>query len=39
MVGRKLARGSIELSSSPAYLLGPSGKVKEILKALETNNP
>ena len=38
VVGRKMAGGSLGLSGSPAYLLGPPGKAKELLKSLKATN-
>ena len=35
VVGRKMAGGSLGLSGSPAYLLGPPGKATELLKSLQ----
>jgi len=35
VVGRKMAGGSLSLSGSPAYLLGPPGKARELLKSLK----
>ncbi|MHB8866824.1 MAG: hypothetical protein ACYC6N_31060, partial [Pirellulaceae bacterium] len=34
VVGRKMAGGSVHLSGSPAYLLGPPGQAKHLLEAL-----
>lgn len=36
VVGRKMAGESLALSTSPAYLVGPPGKAKELLKSLKT---
>ena len=36
VVGRKMAGESLGLSTSPAYLVGPPGKAKELLKSLKT---
>ena len=35
VVGRKMAGGALDLSGSPAYLLGPPGTAKELLKSLK----
>jgi hypothetical protein len=35
VVGRKMAGDSLDLSGSPAYLLGPPGQARELLSSLK----